>query len=63
MIDSEVAETQVCLPVLTLEDMLVEDPETVSVVATGATGISITGSPATLFIHSRECRLTTLIEL
>ena len=50
-----VAETQVCLPVVTLEDELVEDPETLSVVVTGLTaGVSFTGSPATLLIHSNE---------
>ena len=57
-----VAETVVCLSVLTLEDEFVEEPETVSVVATAlsATGISLAGSPASLIIHSRECELTSL---
>ena len=58
-IDSSVAETQVCLSVMSLEDELVEETETVAVTATGVTGgISLTGSPATLQIHSRECEST-----
>ncbi|CAI8052979.1 Extracellular matrix protein 3, partial [Geodia barretti] len=62
-IGSGIAETQVCLPVMTLEDELVEDPETLSVVVTGLTaGVSFTGSPATLLIHSNEAVYYQLVE-
>ena len=47
--------TQVCMPILTLEDELVEDVETVSIAAIGTTGIVVSGSPVSLEIHSREC--------
>ena len=59
--DSSVSATQVCMPVMTLEDELVENPETVSIVASAISGISLSGSPATLEIHSRECELLYLV--
>ena len=48
------------MSVVTLEDDLVEEEsETVSVAISGISGgISLTGSPATLQIHSRECEST-----
>ena len=48
---------QVCLSVATLEDELVEDLETIVIAATGIRGISVSGSPVTLEVHSRECKL------
>ena len=48
---------QVCLSVATLEDELVEDLETIVIAATGIHGISVSGSPVTLEVHSRECEL------
>ena len=55
--DSSVSTTQVCLFVVTLEDELVEDAETVVIAATGNHGISVSGTPVTLEVHSRECEL------
>ena len=55
--DSSVSTTQVCLSVVTLEDELVEDSETLVVAATGIRGISVSGSPVTLEVHSTECEL------
>ena len=56
--DSSVSTTQVCLSVVTLEDELVEDLETVVIAATGNHhGISVSGTPVTLEVHSRECEL------
>ena len=39
---------------MTLEDELVEESETVVIAATGVNGISLSGSPVTLEVHSRE---------
>lgn len=54
-LDSSVTTTQVCVSIMTLEDELVEGIETISITATGVSGISLSGSPATLEVHSREC--------
>ena len=55
ILDSSVTTTQVCLPVITLEDEFVEELETISIIATEVSGgISISGSPVSLQIHSRE---------
>lgn len=56
--DPSMTTTQVCMSILTLEDELVEDTETISIAATGISGLSLSGSPATLEIHSRECEPT-----
>ena len=55
--DSSVSTTQVCLSIVTLEDELVEESETIVIAATGVHGISVSGSPVTVEVHSRECEL------
>ena len=59
--DSSVSTTPVCLSVMTLEDELVEDSETIVIAATGIRGISVSGSPVTLEVHSRECEAMLFI--
>ena len=53
--DSAMPDTQVCMPILTLEDDLVEQTESVLVVATSISGVVVSGSPMSLEIHSKEC--------
>ena len=55
MLDSAMPDTQVCMPILTLEDDLVEQTESVLIVASSVGGIEVSGSPTALEIHSREC--------
>lgn len=43
---------------MTLEDEVVEDTETVLIAATRTSNLSLSGSPDTLEIHSKECELT-----
>ena len=43
---------------MTLEDELVEESETIVIAATGIRGISLSGSPVTLEVHSRECEIS-----
>ena len=62
--DSSASTTQVCLSIATLEDELIEDSETIVIAATGIHGISVSGSPVTLEVHSRECEpITTRVKL
>ena len=58
--DSSSSTTQVCLSIVTLEDELVEESETIVIAATGVHSISVSGSPVTVEVHSRECELIAL---
>lgn len=53
--------TQVCMSIMTLEDELVEGIETITITATGVSGVLLSGSPATLEVHSRESELVLLL--
>ena len=56
MLDSAMPDTQVCMPILTLEDDLVEQTENVLILASSVGGVIVSGSPMSLELHSRECK-------